>query len=225
MEELSLSKIDLGSIASCFTLFYGISKFLGGILSDFLPNHILFSSGLALAGLANVAFGLGVGGRCLWWQRLVWGVNGGVQGAGWPALSAIVLQRFPRTSRGKVFAVLTASGNLGLSLSPLLMVKAMDLFDQWEAAFYSVGVIALVTSVLAFLVLAPPKGPVDPLDKGGVEGVPPPGQSKASSSTTSPSSCSRSSRSSSMGSLDQSWSWAMVGPKDVQQQQQQQLGG
>ena len=45
-----------GLIASSQNLAYTISKFLGGIVSDSISSKVLFSSGLALAGIFTAAF-------------------------------------------------------------------------------------------------------------------------------------------------------------------------
>jgi OPA family sugar phosphate sensor protein UhpC-like MFS transporter len=67
----------IGNISTSFSIAYGISKFVGGVVSDFLPADILFSAGLFLAALSNLlfSFSLNINVLCF-----LWSVNGLIQG-------------------------------------------------------------------------------------------------------------------------------------------------
>eukprot|EP00638_Chattonella_subsalsa_P005159 CAMPEP_0117754592 /NCGR_PEP_ID=MMETSP0947-20121206/12916_1 /TAXON_ID=44440 /ORGANISM="Chattonella subsalsa, Strain CCMP2191" /LENGTH=418 /DNA_ID=CAMNT_0005573701 /DNA_START=391 /DNA_END=1647 /DNA_ORIENTATION=+ len=147
--------MEMGSIASSFTLFYGLSKFIGGLLSDLFSNRMLFVVGLALSGFSQIVFGLS---SSLPIFCFVWALNGLVQGVGWPSLSGIVMNWFPKHKRGRAFAVLTASGNIGLVAAPFFLVRVIATFDKWQAGFFFEGILALTIAILAFLNLsdAPP---------------------------------------------------------------------
>lgn len=74
---LGLSKADVGNIATSFSVAYGISKFVGGVVSDFLPPDILFAAGLFLAALSNLLFSFSTNTSVL---CVLWFLNGCVQG-------------------------------------------------------------------------------------------------------------------------------------------------
>ena len=74
---LSLSKTDVGNIATSFSVAYGISKFIGGVVSDFLPPEAMFAIGLFLTALSNVFFSLSTSTTVL---CIFWFFNGTVQG-------------------------------------------------------------------------------------------------------------------------------------------------
>lgn len=74
---LGLTKTDVGNIATSFSVSYGVSKFVGGVVSDFLPPDILFSVGLFLAGLSNLLFSYSTQTPVL---CALWFLNGTVQG-------------------------------------------------------------------------------------------------------------------------------------------------
>jgi MFS transporter, OPA family, sugar phosphate sensor protein UhpC len=74
---LSLSKTDVGNIATSFSVAYGISKFIGGVVSDFLPPEAMFAVGLFLTALSNVFFSLSTSTTVL---CIFWFFNGAVQG-------------------------------------------------------------------------------------------------------------------------------------------------
>lgn len=74
---LSLSKTDVGNIATSFSAAYGISKFIGGVVSDFFPPEAMFAVGLFLTALSNLFFSLTTSTTVL---CIFWFFNGTVQG-------------------------------------------------------------------------------------------------------------------------------------------------
>lgn len=76
-----------GLITSSQSAAYAISKFVSGVLSDQMSARWLFSSGLLLVGLVNVAFS---------WSSTVsafaalWFLNGLAQGLGWPPCGKVL---------------------------------------------------------------------------------------------------------------------------------------
>ena len=102
-----LSETDIGSISTAFSASYGLSKFVGGVLADFLSCSSLFALGLALAGGCNVLFAIVEDKHLLVY---IWGLNGLLQGVGWPALSTILLNWFPPKNRGTAWSICTAAG-------------------------------------------------------------------------------------------------------------------
>ena len=75
--SMDLSKADVGNIATSFSAAYGISKFVGGVVSDFLPPDALFAIGLFLAALSNFLFSFSTSTTML---CVLWFLNGSVQG-------------------------------------------------------------------------------------------------------------------------------------------------
>lgn len=78
---------NAGLITSSQSAAYAISKFISGVLSDQMSARWLFSSGLLLVGLVNVAFS---------WSATVavfaglWFLNGLAQGLGWPPCGKVL---------------------------------------------------------------------------------------------------------------------------------------
>jgi len=149
-QHLRLDNKELGAINSAFAIMYGLSKFFGGVASDFVSCRLLFAGGLFFAGVSNLLFPMIAGS--LTYLCVVWGVNGAVQGVGWPSLSKILLDWFPVESRGSVWGMLTMSGNLGQSISP----PVLSYFNQqygWKMTFTLPGVLAVAVSCCCFLVI------------------------------------------------------------------------
>lgn len=101
--EFSYSKTELGTIASCFSVAYGVSKLLAGVLSDIFPPHALFCTGLVLASLANVAFS---SASSLTAFCTLWAINGLQQGLGWPCLASYILANFEADSLGRIWSAM-----------------------------------------------------------------------------------------------------------------------
>lgn len=76
-----------GLITSSQSAAYAISKFVSGVLSDQMSARWLFSLGLFLVGVVNIAFS---------WSSMVpvfaalWFLNGLAQGLGWPPCGKIL---------------------------------------------------------------------------------------------------------------------------------------
>ncbi|XP_062341742.1 glucose-6-phosphate exchanger SLC37A4b [Osmerus eperlanus] len=129
MEEIELDKDDLGMIASSQTMAYAISKFISGVLSDQISARWLFSIGLFVVGVINVAFS---------WSSTVamfsvlWFINGLGQGLGWPPCGKVLRKWFEPSQFGTWWAVLSCSMNLAGGLGPLLATVLLQYYD-WRA--------------------------------------------------------------------------------------------
>lgn len=105
MADLELSKSDVGVIASNFALAYGLSKFIGSVLSDYVSCRVLFTSSILLTSVLSMTFGFGWNLKFL---CIVWFMSGCVQGLGWPALSTIIFDQYSQAERGTVWSAATA---------------------------------------------------------------------------------------------------------------------
>lgn len=103
----------------------GVSRIIGGVLSDLVPPCDLFCIGLVLASLSNVAFAYS---SSLSHFSLSWGVNGLVQGMGWPSLANYVIARFNKQSLGLIWSVLMFGSNLGYMVAPFVLLPLVKTF-------------------------------------------------------------------------------------------------
>jgi sugar phosphate permease len=94
----------VGNMYSQFALAYGLSKVLGGLLSDLLPPHILFIGGLGIGSLLNMLISYTSNVKSM---KFYWTLNGFFQGAGGPALSKVVVRHLPPSYRASVWSYLT----------------------------------------------------------------------------------------------------------------------
>lgn len=77
--QLSASKVDIGNISSQFSLSYGVSKLVGGFLSDIFPAYLIFIIGLTLGSVVNLAVAHVTTVRMI---GMLWMLNGMGQGIG-----------------------------------------------------------------------------------------------------------------------------------------------
>ncbi|KAK2146144.1 hypothetical protein LSH36_629g01017 [Paralvinella palmiformis] len=117
MNDLHLNKDDLGLIASSQNLAYAMSKFLGGIVSDAVSSKVLFSSGLALAGIFTAAF---TGFQTVSAFAVLWFMQGFVQGGSWPACAKVLRRWNTPEQFGTLWSILSSSMNLACTVGPLL---------------------------------------------------------------------------------------------------------
>lgn len=101
----NLNVQDIGDCSSNFSICYGSFKLIGGIFSDYIPAEWVFSLGLLLGSAVNFAIASISGGkaRFLVW---LWGMNGLLQGAGGPALSKMIIDFLPESSRSYTWSSL-----------------------------------------------------------------------------------------------------------------------
>ena len=161
---------QLGTIASSFSLSYGISKFLSALLSDVASSKIMFSSGLGVCGICVIVFPLCPSSLLC---CVVWAIAGLLQGFGWPACAKLLKAWYPPERVGTWWSVLSSSGNLAAAISPLF-ITYISQFTDWETSYYIMGSGALVLSLLFLTTITDsPEEPIqaDTVQKQQSQGV------------------------------------------------------
>jgi len=149
-EDLGLSMVQLGAISSLFPLAYMNSKFLSGVLSDILGSPVLiFSLGLVLTGVLNVAFSMA---STVPMFTFIWVLNGLFQGCGATPCNKMLVNWFPARSRGKWWSSWNASHNIGGFLIPLL-AGGLAAKYSWRAGMLAPGLIAMATGLLTLVTM------------------------------------------------------------------------
>ncbi|XP_044525558.1 glucose-6-phosphate exchanger SLC37A4 isoform X2 [Gracilinanus agilis] len=171
VEEIVLDKDDLGLITSSQSASYAISKFVSGVLSDQISARWLFSSGLLLVGLINVAFS---------WSSTVsvfatlWFLNGLAQGLGWPPCGKVLRKWFEPSQFGTWWSILSTSMNLAGGLGPVLVTILAQNYS-WRSTLALSGALCMVISFLCLLFIQNEPADVglrniDPTPKKGKKG-------------------------------------------------------
>lgn len=144
---------QIGSILAITAISYGLGKFLMGAVSDRSNPKVFMAFGLLLTGLCNLAFG-GVKGFGI--HLTLWGLNGFVQGMGWPPCGRSMGHWFSQKERGLTFSIWNTAHNVGGGVAGYLAGwAAMNLggwlhLDGWRCAFIVPGIMAIAGAFYLF---------------------------------------------------------------------------
>jgi MFS transporter, OPA family, glycerol-3-phosphate transporter len=145
-----------GNIVATTAIAYGLGKFLMGSLSDRSNVKRFMPFGLLLTALLNFAFGLlgyinGLDFSTVYYGFIIiWGLNGFVQGMGWPPCGRSIGHWYSLKERGTIFAVWNISHNIGGGIAGIIAANAAIKYG-WEFAFFIPGGIAMIMAVYLYL--------------------------------------------------------------------------
>lgn len=161
--ELGISKIDLGIVLTLANLFYGVSKFVNGMLADHANPRYFMAFGLIASAVMNVVFGMS---SMLWTLAIAWTLNGWFQGMGWPPCARQLTHWYHVTERGTWWGVWNAShqfGGAGIFILSGWLVQNYG----WRSAFYIPAIIAFITAIIIMITMCdtPESLGLPPIDK------------------------------------------------------------
>jgi phosphoglycerate transporter family protein len=146
MEEFGYSKIDMGLIATTFSIVYGIGKFVNGYLSDRSDARYFMSIGLFLSAIISFFMGFGAG---LGFFALLWGLNGCFQSMGWPPCARLITHWFSPKELGSKWAFWASSHQIGAVAIFGLGGFLIERFG-WRSAFIVPAFFAMGLSFFLF---------------------------------------------------------------------------
>lgn len=138
--ELGLTKGQLGLLASIFSVTYGISKFVSGIMSDRCNPRYFMALGLLITGVINIFFGFS---SSLIIFAVLWGLNGWFQGFGWPPCARFLTHWYSHSERGSWWSSWNISHNIGAFLIPWIVGAIMEHYG-WRYAMYFPGIVCII---------------------------------------------------------------------------------
>jgi len=140
ISDMGFDKSELGILGSVFSVTYGVSKFISGIIGDKSNPRYFMGFGLIMTGILNICFGFS---STLWYFILFWGLNGWFQGFGWPPCARMLAYWYSPKTRGTWWGIWSTSHNIGGALIPVLAVYCIRWFD-WRMAMYLPGAICII---------------------------------------------------------------------------------
>ncbi|MCE5341185.1 MAG: MFS transporter [Planctomycetaceae bacterium] len=143
---LHYSHSMIGSILAISAITYGIGKFLMGAVSDRSDARKFMAFGLILTAICNLFFGAVSN---YYMHLFLWGLNGFVQGMGWPPCGRSLGHWYSVRERGTIFSTWNTSHNVGGGIAGVLAAEAAVAFG-WRNAFYFPALIAIVGAVYLF---------------------------------------------------------------------------
>ncbi len=109
-DEFGYTKLEIGWIASIFSISYGVGKLINGYFSDRSDARYFMSIGLFLSAIISIFMGFG---SSLIFFALLWGLNGAFQSMGWPACARIITHWFSPKELGSKWALWASSHQIG----------------------------------------------------------------------------------------------------------------
>src|SRR5437899_4390173 len=152
--ELVLTDFQLGLLANVFLVTYFVTSPLFGALGDRLSRPRLMSAGVTAWSIATAAAGF----TADFVQLLIARAWVGSGEAAYATISpALLSDYFPRSQRGRAFAVFYVAIPVG-SAAGFLLGGTLERAFGWRAAFYAVGLPGIVLALLALRVTDPVRG-------------------------------------------------------------------
>jgi MFS family permease len=155
--ELALSDTQLGSLMTGFVVVYMLASPVFGALGDRSSRTRLVALGVAVWSAATVLSGFARSFLALFLARASVGVGEAAYGTISPALLA---DYFPRSRRGRVFAIFFAAIPVGSALG-YVVGGLVDRALGWRPAFFVAGLPGLVLAVFVLGLPDPPRGARD----------------------------------------------------------------
>ncbi|MFI4937437.1 MAG: MFS transporter [Candidatus Berkiellales bacterium] len=144
MDDLGFTKAQLGILSTILSITYGISKLIGGIMSDKSNPRYFMAIGLIATGILNIFFAFA---SSIWVFALFWGLNGWFQAWGWPACCKQLNYWFEQKERGFWYSVCSTSHNVGAALLPILIVY-VAVATNWRFAMFAPAIISIVMGLV-----------------------------------------------------------------------------
>lgn len=153
-QDLGLNLYELGMLGTVWSLIYGVSKFLSGVLGDKSNPRYFMSIGLIATGICNLLCGCA---SALWVLLLFWGLNGWFQGWGWPGCAKLLTHWYSRSERGRWWSAWNTSHNLGGTVIPMIASFCAD-YLGWRYALFLPGTVCTAVGIgLMFLLRDTPR--------------------------------------------------------------------
>ncbi len=143
MEDLEVSKAQMGLVLSLFSATYAIAKLFNGPLCDRSNPRMFMAVGLGGAAMVNLFFGIS---HSLFFFGLFWMFNGFFQSMGSPVGPKTIANWFSAKERGRYYGVWNTCHNLGafaILMAGGFLVERLG----WQAGFLMPGLFCLLGSL------------------------------------------------------------------------------
>lgn len=156
-KDLSLSDAQVGFLTTAFMFSYFIISPFFGWLGDRKPRYFVMSTGVGLWSIATAASGFASGFRGLLGARFAVGVGEAAYGSISPS---ILTDLYPKSVRGKIFAIFFMAIPVGSALGYLLG-GILEKWVGWRHAFFFAGAPGVLLALLLLFMKEPKRGAFD----------------------------------------------------------------
>ncbi len=144
-----LTADQMGLIGSALLISYGIGKVMNGFFADYVSPRRLFATGLLVAAIANIFFGLS---KTFYFFLIFWAINGWFQSVGVPVSGVVLSSWFSNKERGSRYSLWSIAHHLGEGMSFTLTAFLVSIFG-WQAGFFGPGAVSLVVALVLYKTL------------------------------------------------------------------------
>ncbi len=148
-QATNFSSSTLGLWGSMFFFTYGVGQIINGLMGDRIKAKWMVSAGLFLSGIVIVFSSCTassvVGGIC-------WAACGFLLSMLWGPLSKVIAENTTAQTGRILMTALSAASIVGTMVA-YLIASATSAQHQWRWAFYSTGIVLVLTGVLWFVIL------------------------------------------------------------------------
>ncbi|MGL9731608.1 MAG: MFS transporter [Wolbachia sp.] len=141
--------VKLSYFFACFSFFYGISKFINGIVMD-SRNNPLFMFGLCNVAAGSLTMGIILLYNSLTLLLLTLILLAYAQGVGWPAITKFMVANSSISSIASSWGVMSASQQLGSCITLIALPSIIKMYGAKSAFLYS-GLLCLLFGVYVIL--------------------------------------------------------------------------
>jgi sugar phosphate permease len=152
LEDLDLSRAQMGALHSAFTSCYGMAQLPIGALIDKVGPRLLLAAGMALWSLAQAWGGFVSGLKPFIGARAVLGLGEAPQ---FPAGARVISDWYHPRDRGLPIGVFNSSSSIGPAVAPPLLTALMVAFG-WRGMFVIMGLAGLLVALVWYAVYREP---------------------------------------------------------------------
>lgn len=145
-EDLHLTDVELGLVATVFTIVYGLLVPVGGYLGDFMKRKWIILSSLIVFSMGTLLTGFSTGLVSLIILRGI--TTGGGEAFYYPAATSLIGQYHKKT-RAMAMSIHQTSLYVGIVVSGFLAAYIGEKFG-WRFSFFTFGVGGLILAVYLF---------------------------------------------------------------------------
>ena len=160
-KEFDLTPQYMGMIMSAFFLSYSVMTLLGGILADKYGHRKVLTTIMGLWSGFTALTGAAWNFYSMVAIRFIFGAAEGGFG---PASSVTVAEVFPKEQRGRAKSFLVSASVIGSGLGALVTTALMVAYS-WRMAFFVVGILGLILTVLFYVFIRVHKGSAEEADQ------------------------------------------------------------
>ena len=173
-KDFSLSDLQLGSLATAFTLVYAVAALPFGIWADRGIRKNVIAVGVGLWSIATLFTGAATGFATLFASRAAVGIG---EAGYYPAGTSLLVDYFPKERRAWMLGLWNVGASLGVAVGFIVGGVVADRYG-WRWAFYLTAGPGLICTALAYRMREPRRGgesatPMHGLDTANASVAPP----------------------------------------------------